>query len=292
MDKVKELMEQLEGNLEELFESEKYTRWLTTLSKFHRYSFYNTILIASQRPDASYVAGFQAWKKKFNRHVKKGEKAIKILAPIIRQTDEVKKDELGRPVLDKDGQPILEERLIGYRIVSVFDISQTEGEELPALSSQDFLDCGVEGYQKLFSALKQASPVTVRFEEVNDGSHGYFSRSNQEIVLKQGMSQADTLATLFHEMAHASLHNNEEAKEVDRHIKEVEAESVAYILSTHFGLPCEEVSLAYIAGWASADKDKMGVLKNSMSRIRGAASRLLTEIEKELKKSKSSQMIA
>ncbi|MFP5528185.1 ArdC-like ssDNA-binding domain-containing protein [Peptococcus simiae] len=279
-EKVTALLEQLELGLDNLFESDNYRKWLETLSHFHAYSFGNTVLIASQCPEATRVAGYQTWKK-LNRQVRKGEKAIKILAPVIRKVDEIKKDKNGNPILNKKGEPVQEERLVGYRTVSVFDISQTDGEELPGLASYR-MDCKVQGYDRLFEALKAVSPVPVRFQDLPRGTYGYFSRKDKEIVLSQGMTEADIISTLFHEMAHSVLHGTEAAADMDTHIKEVEAESVAYVLSSRFGLPCEEVSLSYIAGWASMDQEKRKVLKKAMSRITKASSQLLKGIEEAL----------
>lgn len=224
------------------------------------------------------LAGYQTWKK-LSRQVRKGEKAIKILAPIIREVDEIKKDKHGNPILT-----VKEERLIGYRTVSVFDISQTDGEPLPALSSSSELSCGVQNYNQILAALQEVSPVPIRFDALPSGTYGYFSRADKEIVLLEGMSEGDIISTLFHEMAHATLHGTEAAKDMDRHIKEIEAESVAYVLSSRFGLPCEEVSLAYIAGWATIDQDKRKAVKKTMKRISTAASQLLKGIEEALDK--------
>ena len=290
--KVKEITDKLEEGLKELFESEKYKKYLSTMSKFHNYSFNNTLLIAMQKPEATLVAGYQAWQKNFNRHVNKGEKGIRILAPAPYKIKE-ERDKLdpvtGEIVLDKDGMPQTEEveiKIPAFRAVSVFDISQTDGEPIPELEAKELLST-VEGYEDFIKAITYVAPVPIGFEDIPGDSKGYFNTVENRIAVQEGMSESQTLKTMVHETAHSMLHNKEVNKEdilapaKDRNTKEVEAESIAYTVCQHFGIDTSEYSFGYIAGWSSG-KD-MKELKSSLDTIRRTASELITGIEEQLK---------
>ena len=289
--KVKEITDKLEEGLKELFESEKYKSYLSTMSKFHNYSVNNTLLIALQRPDASLVAGYQAWQKNFNRHVNKGERGIRILAPAPYKIKE-ERDKLdpvtGEVMLDKDGTPQTEEvevKIPAFRAVSVFDVKQTSGEPIPELEAKELLST-VEGYEDFIKAITYVAPVPVSFEDIPGDSKGFFSPAEKRIAVQEGMSESQTLKTMVHETAHSMLHDKEVNKDVlapakDRNTKEVEAESIAYTVCQHFGIDTSEYSFGYIAGW-STGRD-MRELKSSLDTIRRTASELITGIEGQLR---------
>ena len=291
--KVQEITEKLEQGIKALFESEKYKTYLNTMSKFHNYSFNNTVLIAMQNPDATLVAGFKAWKRNFQRHVKKGEKGIRILAPApykMKEEQEKLDPETKEIMLDTEGKPIMEEVEItipAFRAVSVFDVAQTEGKELPELDVKELSD-SVEDYENFMQALTEVSPVPIEFEEIEGGAKGYFSQSTHRIAIQEDMSQSQTLKTAIHEVAHAKLHDRELNKGIDnmehkdRNTKEVEAESVAYTVCQHFGIDTSDYSFGYIAGWSSGRE--MTELKASLDIIRRTASEIITGIEHELSK--------
>lgn len=290
--KVKEITDRLEEGLKELFESEKYKSYLSTMSKFHNYSFNNTLLIAMQKPEATLVAGYQAWQKNFNRHVNKGEKGIRILAPAPYKIKE-ERDKLdpvtGEIVLDKDGMPQTEEveiKIPAFRAVSVFDISQTDGEPIPELEAKELLTT-VDGYEDFIKAITYVAPTPIGFEDIPGDSKGYFNTEENRIAVQEGMSESQTLKTMVHETAHSMLHNKDVGREdilapaKDRNTKEVEAESIAYTVCQHFGIDTSEYSFGYIAGWSSG-KD-MKELRSSLDTIRRTASELITGIEEQLK---------
>lgn len=287
--KVQEITEKLEQGIKELFESEKYKTYLNTMSKFHNYSFNNTMLIAMQKPDATLVAGFKAWQKNFERHVNKGEKAIRILAPAPYKIKE-ERDKID-PVtqellLDKDGNPQKEEVEItipAFRAVSVFDLSQTDGKPIPELTAKELLS-DVEGYQDMIRAVEAISPVPIELEEIAGDSKGYYDREAKRIAVQENMSESQTLKTMIHEVAHSKLHSKEveqdEQMRKDRNTKEVEAESVAYTVCQYFGVDTSDYSFGYIAGWSSGRDTKE--LRSSMDTIRRTASELITGIEEQL----------
>ncbi len=288
--KVKEITDKLEEGLKELFNSEKYKSYLSTMSKFHNYSVNNTLLIALQRPDASLVAGYQAWQRNFNRHVNKGEKGIRILAPAPYKIKE-ERDKLdpvtGEVMLDKDGMPQTEEvevKIPAFRAVSVFDVKQTSGEPIPELEAKELLST-VEGYDDFIKAITHVAPVPVSFEDIPGDSKGFFSPTEKRIAVQEGMSESQTLKTMVHETAHSMLHDKEVNKDIltpakDKNTKEVEAESIAYTVCQHFGIDTSEYSFGYIAGWSSG-RD-MKELKSSLDTIRRTASELITGIEGQL----------
>lgn len=289
--KVQEITEKLEQGIKELFESEKYKTYLNTMSKFHNYSFNNTMLIAMQKPDATLVAGFKAWQKNFDRHVKKGEKGIRILAPApykIKEEQEKLDPVTGEIVLDKNGMPITEEveiKIPAFRVVPVFDVSQTDGKELPDIGVNE-LSGSVEDYEDFMQALTEVSPVPITYEDIEGEAKGYFHTTDHRIAIQEGMSQSQTIKTAIHEVAHAKLHDRERNQDIDavldkdRNTKEVEAESVAYTVCQHFGIDTSDYSFGYIAGWSS-DRD-MKELKFSLDTIRKTASELITGIEDRL----------
>ena len=289
--KVQEITEKLEQGIKELFESEKYKTYLNTMSKFHNYSFNNTMLIAMQKPDATLVAGFKAWQKNFDRHVKKGEKGIRILAPApykIKEEQEKLDPVTGEIMLDKNGMPITEEveiKIPAFRVVPVFDVSQTDGKELPDIGVNE-LSGSVEDYEDFMQALTEVSPVPITYEDIEGEAKGYFHTTDHRIAIQEGMSQSQTVKTAIHEVAHAKLHDRERNQDIDavldkdRNTKEVEAESVAYTVCQHFGIDTSDYSFGYIAGWSS-DRD-MKELKSSLDTIRKTASELITGIEDRL----------
>ena len=289
--KVQEITEKLEQGIKELFESEKYKTYLNTMSKFHNYSFNNTMLIAMQKPDATLVAGFKAWQKNFDRHVKKGEKGIRILAPApykIKEEQEKLDPVTGEIMLDKNGMPVTEEveiKIPAFRVVPVFDVSQTDGKELPDIGVNE-LSGSVEDYEDFMQALTEVSPVPITYEDIEGEAKGYFHTTDHRIAIQEGMSQSQTVKTAIHEVAHAKLHDRERNQDIDavldkdRNTKEVEAESVAYTVCQHFGIDTSDYSFGYIAGWSS-DRD-MKELKSSLDTIRKTASELITGIEDRL----------
>ncbi|EOS68156.1 hypothetical protein C818_03892 [Lachnospiraceae bacterium MD308] len=289
--KVKEITDRLEEGLKELFEGEKYKSYLNTMSKFHNYSANNIQLIEIQCPDATYVAGYKAWQRNFERHVNKGERGIRILAPApykIKEEQEKIDPVTNEPVLDRDGMPVMEEveiKIPAFRVVTVFDYSQTDGKELPGLGVNE-LHGDVERYRDFMEALERVSPVPIRYEEMEGDRKGYFIDLSRPIAIKEGMSEAQTAKTGVHEVAHAKLHareaeqDTEKAVYKDRETKEVEAESVAYTVCQHFGIDTSDYSFGYIAGWSSGKE--MPELKSSLDTIRRTSSELIKGIEAQL----------
>ena len=288
-DKLKEITDRLEQGITELFESERYKEYLRVMSKFHNYSFNNTLLIAMQKPDASLVAGFSSWKNNFGRNVMKGEKGIKIIAPspfTVKQEVEKTDPQTGKPVIGKDGKPVTEEKEIkvpAYKVVSVFDVSQTEGRELPDIAV-DELTGDVDRFKDFFAALEQASPVPIGFEKIEGGAHGYYHLEEKRIAIDEGMSDLQTLKTAIHEIAHAKLHDidlnapkEEQKPRVDRRTREVEAESVAYTVCQHYGLDTSDYSFGYVAGWSSGKE--LAELRGSLETIRSTAAEMINAID-------------
>ena len=291
-EKLKEITDRLEQGIAELFDSERYREYLKVMSKFHNYSFNNTLLIAMQKPDASLVAGFSAWKNNFGRNVMKGQKGIKIIAPSpfkIRQEVEKIDPHTQKPIISKDGKPVTEEKEIkipAYKVVSVFDVSQTEGKELPDIAV-DELTGDVDRYKDFFAALEKTSPVPIAFENIEGGSHGYYHLEDKRIAINEGMSELQTLKTTIHEIAHAKLHDidlnapkDEQQPRVDRRTREVEAESVAYTVCQHYGLDTSDYSFGYVAGWSSGRE--LSELKSSLETIRSAAAEIINSIDENL----------
>ena len=290
-EKLKEITDRLEQGIAELFDSERYREYLKVMSKFHNYSFNNTLLIAMQKPDASLVAGFSAWKNNFERNVMKGQKGIKIIAPSpykIKQEMQKIDPHTQKPIIGKDGKPVTEEKEItipAYKVVSVFDVSQTEGKELPDIAV-DELTGDVDRYKDFFAALEKTSPVPIAFENIGGGSHGYYHLEDKRIAINEGMSELQTLKTAIHEIAHAKLHDidlnapKDEQPRVDRRTREVEAESVAYTVCQHYGLDTSDYSFGYVAGWSSGRE--LSELKSSLETIRSAAAEIINSIDENL----------
>ncbi len=297
-EKLKEITASIEQGIQDLFQSDKYAEYLRTMSRFHSYSVRNTILIHMQRPDATAVAGFNAWKKKFQRNVKKGEKGITILAPtpFKKKIEEKKLDPVTKsPMLDHDGNVIMEEKEVEiplFRPVKVFDVSQTEGKPLPQLSSP--LTGEVQNYEIFMEALRRTSPVPIAINPIREeGVDGFLDLDARDITVKEGMGQMQTVRTTIHEIAHAVLHLKEqnrlsatagteqETKPKDRNTKEVEAESVSYAVCQYFGLQTGEYSFGYIAGWSS--EKSLPELKASLETIGRTANQLINDIDRHFK---------
>ena len=291
-DKLKEITDRLEQGIKELFDSDRYKEYLRVMSKFHNYSFNNTLLIAMQKPDASLVAGFQSWKNNFKRNVVKGEKGIKILAPSpfkIKQEMEKIDPATQKPVIGADGKPVKEEKEItipAFKVVSVFDVSQTEGKELPDIAV-DMLTGDVERFKDVFAALEKTSPVPIGFEKIEGNSHGYYHLEEKRIAIDEGMSELQTIKTAIHEIAHAKLHDidpnapkEEQADRPDRRTREVQAESVAYAVCQHYGLDTSDYSFGYVAGWSSGRE--LDELKSSLETIRSTAAEIINSIDEHL----------
>jgi hypothetical protein len=294
-EQLAEITARIEDGIKDLFQSDKYAQYLKTMSRFHNYSFNNTMLIYLQKPNATAVAGFKAWQEQFERQVKKGEKGIRIIAPspYKKKISEPKLDpDTDLPLKDKDGKIIYEETVIripAYRPVSVFDVSQTYGKPLPTIVSS--LDGTVEHYDAFIEAVKRTSPVPIDFKPLREGLDGFFDASAQSITLREGMSEIQTVCAAIHEIGHAKLHNYEKQKEEtaqrdenaeppkpkDRRTEEVEAESVAFAVCAYFGIETGENSFGYIATWSQSKE--LTELKSSLDTIRQAASEIINGVE-------------
>lgn len=281
------IMQNLETGVAELFTSERYQEYLKTMSKFHNYSFNNTLLIAMQRPDATLVTGYRNWQS-MGRQVKKGEKGITIIAPapIKRKKEQAVLDQDQKPVIGPDGKPKTEEvevTLLCFKAITVFDIEQTTGEPIQTLAPE-ILTAAVEDFDLFLEAIREISPVPIRFDAIEGSANGYYHNLDKEIVIKKEMSQSQTLKTAIHETAHARLHDKEimesQGIEKDRLTKEVEAESVAYCVCSAFELDTSEYSFPYIAGWSSGKE--MRELKASMDVIRKTAGEMIDELTEKI----------
>lgn len=287
-----EITAKLEEGIQEIFSSGKYEDYLKVMSRFHRYSLNNTVLIAMQNPEASLVAGYHAWQKRFERNVLKGEKAIRIIAPVEekRLVEKEKIDPISKkPVLDSHGNPVLEEQEVTvkrFRVVPVFDVSQTEGKELPTLAKE--LEGNVRDYDLLFESLQTVSPVPIEFKEMKAGKDGYYHLKDKKIALRQGMSEIQTLATVIHEISHAKLHDRDPQRrgskgteiEKDQRTQEVEAESIAYAVCQYYGIETADNSFGYLAGWSSGKE--LAELKSSLKTIRDTAYEMIESIDGKL----------
>ena len=273
-ERIRELTEKLEEGVKAVFDSDRYKEYLQCMSKFHNYSINNCLLIAAQYPAASAVAGYRSWQKNFGRQVKKGEKGIKILAPCKYKVETEEKDENGDPKLKE---------LTGFRVVTVFDLAQTEGKELPSIGV-DELTGDVKDYKKIFNALITISPVPIRFEEIEGGAKGYYHDGEKRIAIKSGMSQAQTIKTLLHEVSHATYHTRDNADQehsIDRRHKETEAESIAFCVGSALGIvDSSEYTFPYLASWASGRETQE--LKDSLERIRSASDEMITRVDRVL----------
>lgn len=283
-EQLKDITDKLEKGVAEVFASDKYQELLNTMAKFPNYSLNNTLLIMMQKPDAQLCQSFTGWKE-MGRYVKKGEKGIKILAPApyTIQKEQNVLDEKGSPVLDHDGEPLretVEVKINAFKVVNTFDISQTDGKELPSIGVNE-LTGDVERYQTMFEALKQSCSVPIAFENISSGAKGYYNKLEKRIALQEGMSEVQTVKTLIHEMAHQKLHDTGNAADSQsRSSKEVEAESVAYTVCQHYGIDTSDYSFSYVAGWSEGKE--MKELKASLGTIRRTASEMISDIEEKL----------
>lgn len=294
-DRMREIVDSIENGIKELFESDKYRKYLATMSRFHRYSVNNTMLIYIQRPDATHVAGFNKWRDQFGRNVLKGEKGIHIIAPTPykKKVEEIKTDpETNAPVLDADGKAIIEEKEIRipmFKVVSVFDVSQTSGKPLPQLAAD--LSGNVQQYEVFMEALRRASPVPMEIKPVARDTDGFFSIKTQSITIRAGMSEVQTVCAAVHEIAHAKLHDYEHMTELaddgetilvpgekSRNTEEVEAESISYAVCQYYGIETGENSFGYIATWSKGKELKE--LRASLETINKTASELITDIDR------------
>lgn len=284
---IDNMFSQIETGVKEVFESEKYKKYLTTMSKFHQYSFRNSLLIALQNPNATVVAGYGSWKKKFNRQVLKGEKGIQILGYTPRKITKEQEltDKNGHTVYDLNGEAKKEKitkEIPSFTPVYVFDVSQTEGEPLPELINE--LNGSIENYNSLFEALKEVSPFPVEFENIAGGSKGYCDPVNKKIAIKEGMSEVQTIKTLIHEITHADLHapelNLNFNEQTDTRSREIEAESTAFVVSSHYGIDTSDYSFGYLASWSSSKE--LDELQNSLGKIQEQANNLIERIDSRL----------
>ncbi len=290
-EQLKEITERLEQGVKDLFTSEKYTEYLKTMSQFHNYSFNNTLLIAMQKPESTLVAGYGTWSKKFHRQVKRGEKGIKIIAPVpIREKEEVEKfdPETNEPVLRPDGQPETEEVehiIPRFRVATVFDISQTYGDPLPELDTPELMG-SVENFEIFMEAIRMVSPAPMRYAEIEGESKGYYSNTNKEIVIKEDMSEKQTMKTAVHEVTHAMCHDRDLMEELgekkNKMTIETEAESVAFTVCSFFNLDVSDYSFPYLAGWASSME--MKELRSSMDFIRKTAGSFIDSMVENIQK--------
>lgn len=294
-DRMREIVDSIENGIKELFESDKYRKYLATMSRFHRYSVNNTMLIYMQRPDATHVAGFNKWRDQFGRNVLKGEKGIRIIAPTPykKKVEEIKTDpETNAPILDADGKAVIEEKEIRipmFKVVSVFDVSQTAGKPLPQLAAD--LSGNVQQYEVFMEALRRASPVPMEIKPVARDTDGFFSIKAQSITIRAGMSEVQTVCAAVHEIAHAKLHDYEHMTELaddgetilvpgekSRNTEEVEAESISYAVCQYYGIETGENSFGYIATWSKGKELKE--LRASLETINKTASELITDIDR------------
>ena len=266
---VKEITKKLEAGVHELFESDRYAEYLAFMSKFTRYSINNSLLIWMQKPDATLVAGYKAWQTKFKRQVRKGEKGIRILAPIPRKYT--------KEVTDADGNVTEEEvSYVRFKAISVFDVSQTDGEELPSIAV-DALDGTVEGFESLWGKLIQVTPASVKYEQIEGNTNGYYNPKEKCIAVKEGMSELQTIKTLIHEIAHSLLHGKgNEQEDATRNEAEVQAESVAYTVCSYLGLDTSDYSFGYVTGWSEGKETKE--LTAGMETIRKTACKIIDGI--------------
>ena len=297
-ERLQQITAGIEQGIKELFESEKYMRYLSVMSRFHRYSVNNTMLIYMQKPDATLVAGYNKWKNQFERHVKRGEHGITIIAPtpFKKKIEEQKLDpDTKAPILDAEGKAVMEEREVEipmFRPVKVFDVSQTDGKPLPELASS--LSGNVQNYEAFMEALRRSAPVPLSVEPMAANMDGYFSPDQQRIAIRAGMSEVQTVSAAVHEIAHSKLHNyakaQEEAaragdkeppKKKDRNTEEVEAESISYAVCQYFGIQTGENSFGYIANWSQGKE--LPELRASLETINKAAGELIADIDRHYK---------
>ena len=282
----KGLSQLLKDGVKDYFQSDTYKQYLTTMSKFHNYSPRNIQLILMQNPEASHVASFKKWKDEFERSVNKGEKALRIFAPMTLKRRDPKTNE---PLLDENGN---EQTFTSFKLVPVFDVSQTDGKELPKPIYE--LEGTYEDYGNLYKSAKEVSEangVPLSFSKDTKGSNGFYSVTNNEIVIKQGMSEQQTLKTIFHEMAHSDLHNMEKIQEtpLKRSTAELQAESVAFVVASHYGLDTSEYSFGYLATWTD-DPDGLSDLEGQIKIVQKEADSLISRIDKTLEKYQTKEL--
>lgn len=285
-ERMSQNQEKLEAGVREIFDSEKYKDYISTMAKFPHYSINNCILIVSQCPEASHVCGYKKWQTDFNRVVNRNEHGIMIIAPMTYKADveEAVFDSENHPVLDSNGKQVTEtvtREFQGFRPAYVFDVSQTSGDPLPTLATM--LSGGVEDFENMKDILIAISPVPISFEKITGGANGYFSSATQSIVVKEGMSELQTIKTMIHEIAHATLGHGGKDDKWDRETKEVQAESVAYWVTQMVGLDTSDYSFGYISGW-SKDRE-VTELKENLDLIKTTADKISADLERELSKS-------
>lgn len=285
-ERMSQIQEKLEAGVREIFDSEKYKDYISTMAKFPHYSINNCILIVSQCPEASHVCGYKKWQTDFNRVVNRNEHGIMIIAPMTYKADveEAVFDSENHPVLDSNGKQVTEtvtREFQGFRPAYVFDVSQTSGDPLPTLATM--LSGGVEDFENMKDILIAISPVPISFEKITGGANGYFSSATQSIVVKEGMSELQTIKTMIHEIAHATLGHGGKDDKWDRETKEVQAESVAYWVTQMVGLDTSDYSFGYISGW-SKDRE-VTELKENLDLIKTTADKISADLERELSKS-------
>ena len=264
---VEDLVQMLDSEISNIYSSDDYKRYLNAMSNFHTYSLNNLMLIARQKPDATLIAGYRTWRDKFNRQVKRNEKAIYILAPKIRKIKNSDSD-------DDD----FESAIVGYYAVPVFDISQTIGDDLPTISTPRLLISSVSNYSDFMDAITAIAKFNISFEALEGDKYGYFSNSSG-IVIRKGMSESQTIKTAIHELVHSILHSTETSMLKSREIKEAEAESVAYVVCTHFGIDTSDYSFSYITGWLSDG----ATFKNLLFTVQETAANIISALEDNLK---------
>lgn len=284
---LKEITDKLEQGVQDVFGSDDYKSLLNVMAKMPSYSINNLILIAMQtNGKASMCQSFTGWKQ-MGRYVKQGEKGIKIFAPspYTIQKENDKLDPSGKPVLDADGEPVKEKRDItinAFKVVSTFDISQTDGKEMPSIGINELVG-NIEAYSSIMKALEESCPVPISFENIEGDVKGYYHQLEKRIAIQDGMSEVQTVKTTIHEMAHQKLHGSTGANVMEqqsRSSKEVEAESVAYVICQHYGINTSDYSFGYVAGWSEGKE--VPELKASLNTIRQAASEMITAIDEKL----------
>ncbi|MBC1890074.1 toprim domain-containing protein [Listeria booriae] len=274
-EQVTELLQRAEDGIKEYLASEKYQSYLRTMSKFHTYSYRNVMLILSQNPDATRVAGYKSWKNNFNRQVQSGEKGIKIIGYVPRKVEQ----EVTKMVNGKERKVKETVTIPGFSPMTVFDISQTKGDPLPTLTTE--LKGDIKDFDKLFQAIEKSTTFSVEFEEMEPAQKGYCSFWDDRIAIKKGMSPVHTIKTLIHEVAHSILHDPKNVIEnTDRRRKEIEAESVAFVICSKYGIDTSDYSFPYLASYSSSHE--LEELKQSFDKIQKQSSALIEKIESNL----------
>ena len=280
------LSRHLKEGIKEFLDSDKYKDYLTKMSQLNNYSNRNLRLILAQNPEARQVASFKQWKENFDRYVKKGEKALRIFKPMTK----IKKDENNQPILDKNGKP---ETVTFFGLVPVFDVSQTEGKEMPKAAEvkEQLTDLDYANLYRALMAIAKENDVSVRFEEMENNKHGYYSVPENQIVLRSNeMNKAQIIKTFLHEMAHAELHHadNPQKENLTRSTAELQAESVAYVVSSYYGIDTSEYSFNYLSGW-SADKETLADLEAQLDIVQQEAKSLMVRMDQALEQLRLSQ---